>query len=131
MDPAEREAALEAVLRELLSDPDAPFQGTAVLYQDFLVRCRMRRIPGQPPALSGFKRRLAVARAGIGEGDAPEGWERAQSLAGGLDEDRARDWVVLRVLRRALRAIGEGARPTSDTRARLTACVAIAKAVQD
>ena len=37
----------------------------AVLYQDFLVRCRIRRIGGEPLDLPAFRRRLAVARAGV------------------------------------------------------------------
>src|SRR5690606_24257679 len=40
VDPAEREALIERVLREILEDPDASFRTVAVLYQDFLVRCR-------------------------------------------------------------------------------------------
>lgn len=53
--------------------------------------------------------------------------------AGGLEEDRARDWVVVRTVHRALWRLSEGpgvARRRS-TEEYLTACVAIAKAVQD
>ena len=53
------------MLREILDDPDAAFRSDAVLYQDFLVRCRIRRVPGEPLNLSAFRRRLAVARAGV------------------------------------------------------------------
>jgi streptomycin 6-kinase len=45
--------------------------------------------------------------------------------AAGLDEERARDWVIVRVVHRALSAIGTG-----DPDA-ITAAIAIAKAVQD
>ncbi|WP_141013599.1 aminoglycoside phosphotransferase family protein [Nocardioides sambongensis] len=48
--------------------------------------------------------------------------------AAGLDEDRARDWVILRVVVSAMRGIGEAeASPAED----VTTCVTIAKAVQD
>lgn len=50
----------------------------------------------------------------------------------GLDEDRCRDWVVVRVLHEALRAVQEARRtgraPDHDE---LTRCVSVAKAVQD
>jgi DNA helicase HerA-like ATPase len=41
---AERATALDAILREILADPEAAFRTVAVLYQDFLVRCRIHRI---------------------------------------------------------------------------------------
>src|SRR5690606_8675192 len=65
IDEAEREAGIDAVLGEILEDPDAGFRTDAVLYQDFRVRCRIRRVPGEPLHLSAFRRRLAVARAGV------------------------------------------------------------------
>jgi len=85
---AERETALDAILREILDDPEAAFRSVAVLYQDFLVRCRIRRIPGEPLNLNAFRRRLAVARAGVDTAKA-EGteWDRAVSFAGALEED--------------------------------------------
>ena len=46
-----------------------------------------------------------------------------------LEEDRARDWVVVRMLHRALREL-EG-HPTAPDHDDLTRCIAIAKAVQD
>ncbi|WP_137292001.1 aminoglycoside phosphotransferase family protein [Nocardioides dongxiaopingii] len=47
--------------------------------------------------------------------------------AAGLDEDRARDWVVVRMLGDVVRALAAH-RPDGD---RITRCVSIAKAVQD
>src|SRR5918995_2782246 len=85
---AEREVALDAILREILADPEAAFRSVAVLYQDFLVRCRIRRIGGEPLNLPAFRRRLAVARAGVDTATA-EGsdWDRAVAFAGDLEED--------------------------------------------
>ncbi|HZB61919.1 MAG TPA: ATP-binding protein [Microvirga sp.] len=85
---AEREVALDAILREILADPEAAFRSVAVLYQDFLVRCRIRRIGGEPLNLPAFRRRLAVARAGVDTATA-EGseWDRAVTFAGDLPED--------------------------------------------
>ncbi len=85
---AEREAALDAILREILADPEAAFRSVAVLYQDFLVRCRIRRVGGEPLNLPAFRRRLAVARAGVDTATAAGSeWDRAVALAGDLPED--------------------------------------------
>jgi streptomycin 6-kinase len=55
--------------------------------------------------------------------------------AAGLDEERARDWVVVRELHNALWCIEDAdrvARPlTASDRTYLTVAVTIAKAVQD
>ncbi|CAH1652022.1 helicase HerA domain-containing protein [Chelatococcus asaccharovorans] len=87
IDEAEREAGIDAVLREILEDPDAAFRSDAVLYQDFLVRSRIRRVPGEPLPLSAFRRRLAVARAGVDESTGGEAWVTALSLSEGLPDD--------------------------------------------
>lgn len=85
---AERDATLDAILREILDDPEAAFRSVAVLYQDFLVRCRIRRVAGEPLNLNAFRRRLAVARAGVDMATA-EGteWDRAVTFAADLTED--------------------------------------------
>jgi streptomycin 6-kinase len=49
--------------------------------------------------------------------------------AAGLDEDRARDWVVVRLMVNAMWELED--RPGAPDRAWLTTCVAVAKAVQD
>jgi hypothetical protein len=88
IDEAEREATIVSILAEMTDDPDAAFRTDAVLYQDFLVRCRIRRLPGEPPGLPEFRRRLAVAKAGV----APEiatgsAWQQALALSTELPED--------------------------------------------
>jgi hypothetical protein len=76
------------VMAELLEDPDAGFRSVAVLYQDFQVRCRIRRVPGEPLALPAFRRRLAVARAGVDdEVAAGDAWRQALALSEPLAED--------------------------------------------
>jgi hypothetical protein len=91
----EREAAIDAVMADILSDPDAAFRSIAVLYQDFTVRCRMRRL-GEALDLAAFRRRLAVARAGVGSKRAAEPeWERAASFAAGLAEELQGVFLIL------------------------------------
>ena len=48
----------------------------------------------------------------------------------GLDEDRARDWVVVRMVHNAMWELEDHPRPATDPDW-LTSCIAIAKAVQD
>lgn len=70
-------------------------------------------------------------------GDRPEAGQRRPALidAAGLDEDRARDWVVVRMLHNALWAVEDAERASrdldSDERDWITQCIAITKAVQD
>lgn len=88
IDEAERTAGIDAVMREILEDPDAAFRTDAVLYQDFLVRCRIRRVAGEPLQLAAFRRKLAVARAGVDRETAGgETWATALSLSESLPED--------------------------------------------
>ncbi|MCD7058968.1 ATP-binding protein [Pelagibacterium xiamenense] len=96
IDEKEREDAIAAVLAEILEDPDASYRSVAVLYQDFLVRCRIRRVPGAPPDLADFKRRFAVARAGVDTGtEQSEVWQQAMALAQTLSDDLQGVFLVL------------------------------------
>ncbi|GHA37690.1 ATP-binding protein [Devosia pacifica] len=96
IDAAERNAMIEEVMHQLLDDPDSGFRTTAVLYQDFLVRCRIRRVPGEAPSLSSFKRKLAIARAGA-EGTIAEdpAWQQALKLSESLTDDLQGVFLVL------------------------------------
>lgn len=66
-EPVDAEPVMTAALRALASDDDAAGKTTAVLFQDFQVRCRMLGLRQAPLDLAGFTRRLAAARAGIFE----------------------------------------------------------------
>jgi len=59
------EQALSEILAEMAAEEGSTFQPTAALYQDFSVRCRMRRIPANRLDLTGFRRRFAMSAAGI------------------------------------------------------------------
>ncbi|MCJ2071499.1 ATP-binding protein [Methylobacterium sp. J-030] len=96
MDPEAREAALAEVLASVLADADAAACTPATLYQDFTVRCRIRRLRGDTMGLPEFKRRLAVARAEAGGAVADDsGWARAQGIAAGLPDDLAGLFLVV------------------------------------
>lgn len=84
----EREERLGGVMAEILADPEAAFRSDSVLFQEFLVRARMRRIPGPPMALPDFRRRLAITRSGVGpELAGTEAWEQAIGLSGQVTDD--------------------------------------------
>lgn len=86
--PAEREAIMTEILRELMSDPEARSRQVAVLYQDFTVRCRMRALGRTHLSLEEFRRRLAVARAGAsGETVDSDAWQAAIAASLALPED--------------------------------------------
>ena len=88
LEPEEREAIMVEILRELMGDPEARSRQVAVLYQDFTVRCRMRRLGRTNLSLEEFRRRLAVARAGVSDSIATsEGWQTAVTASGTLPED--------------------------------------------
>ncbi len=88
IDEAERTVGIDRVLREILDDPEAAFRSDAVLYQDFLVRCRIRRVPGEPLDLAAFRRAFAVARAGVDRDTVTgEGWPVALGLSEELPAD--------------------------------------------
>jgi hypothetical protein len=84
----EREERLAGVLAEILDDPTSAFRTDSVLYQDFLVRLRMRRVPGPPIALPDFRRRVAISRSGVDATTAATvAWATALSLSSGVTDD--------------------------------------------
>jgi hypothetical protein len=88
MSEEDREALVSAALSEVLSDPGSAFRADGELYQDFLVRCRIRRVPGPPMVLKAFRRRMAIIRSGACEETlASEGWQKALGLIDGVMED--------------------------------------------
>ncbi|MGB3339401.1 MAG: ATP-binding protein [Devosia sp.] len=115
IDEAERNKQIDAIMAELLGDPDASFRTVAVLYQDFLVRCRIRRVPGEPPALPAFKRRLAVARVAPDvETAGSDAWQQALTMSEALTDDVQGVFLVL-----AQAAVTSAPCPSDATLARL------------
>ncbi|MCB1419191.1 MAG: ATP-binding protein [Notoacmeibacter sp.] len=100
-DAADREERIAATMREIMEDPDSGFRTDAELYQDFLVRCRIRKVPGDAPSMAAFRSLLAVARAGVDEETAAgDGWRHAVDMSRSVPEDL--QGVFLMVARAAL-----------------------------
>jgi uncharacterized protein len=86
---AKRREQLDNVLHAVTQQPHAAFQAIGVLYQEFVVRCRIEGLGAAVPNLSDFRRRLMRARAGLGS-DATEdddGWQDVSARASLLPED--------------------------------------------
>ncbi|UCI09049.1 ATP-binding protein [Mesorhizobium sp. B1-1-8] len=87
-DLAERRERVDRVLQALLVEPEAGFRAVGVLYQEFVVRCRIEGLGLAVPDLAEFRRMLTHARAGLGsdmaDGDA---WQDVSTRASLLPDD--------------------------------------------
>lgn len=108
MPDEERDAVIDAVLREMVEDPEATYRQPAVLFQDFAVRCRMQRLTSPGLDLAGFRRRLAMARAGL-YGELDEGWLDAMAIGASLPDDMLAPFLLV------ARAARDGQEAPSDT----------------
>ncbi|MCA6109077.1 ATP-binding protein [Bradyrhizobium cenepequi] len=85
---AERREQVDRILSAVLAEPDAGFRAIGVLYQEFVVRCRIEGLGSAVPDLNDFRRMLTRARAGLGsdlvEDDA---WQDVSVRASILPED--------------------------------------------
>ncbi|MBZ9742007.1 MULTISPECIES: ATP-binding protein [unclassified Mesorhizobium] len=87
-DLAERRARMDRVLRAILAEPDAGFRVIGVLYQEFVVRCRIEGLASVIPDLQEFRRMLTRARAGVGSDMAEDdAWRDVSVRASLLPED--------------------------------------------
>ncbi|MDX3910047.1 MAG: ATP-binding protein [Sphingobium sp.] len=93
-DQAASDTAVITVLQEMVGDPGSAFQSMAVLYQDFTVRCRMHRLTKVPLDLPAFRRRFAMAQAGMFDPMDPR-WELPLSAAGRLPEDMLAPFLLI------------------------------------
>ncbi|WP_419759050.1 helicase HerA domain-containing protein [Acidisoma sp.] len=93
---AERRARLDGILQEILADPEAGFRAIGVLYQDFLVRCRIGGLGASAPDLQAFRRMLTHARAGVGaEASEDASWQEVAARGAALPEDMQGIFLML------------------------------------
>lgn len=88
-DLAERRERVDRVLRAILAQPDAGFRVIGVLYQEFVVRCRIEGLASVVPDLPQFRRMLTRARAGLGSDMAAgdDAWQDVSVRASLLPDD--------------------------------------------
>ncbi|ESY70159.1 ATP-binding protein [Mesorhizobium sp. M0051] len=88
-DLAERRERVDRVLRAILAQPDAGFRVIGVLYQEFVVRCRIEGLASVVPDLPEFRRMLTRARAGLGSDMAAgdDAWQDVSVRASLLPDD--------------------------------------------
>lgn len=93
-DASESEAIIAAVIADMLADADMEAQPVASQYQDFTVRCRMRRMIRAPLDLSGFRRRFALAQAGIADPSDPI-WADLLGIATRVPDDMLAPFMLM------------------------------------
>ena len=88
------ENVIAEVLADMVAEQDCGFQPVATLYQDFSVRCRMKRLPKSPLGLPEFHRRLAMAMAGLFD---PKGahWLEIAPLAARVPDDMLAPFLLI------------------------------------
>jgi hypothetical protein len=78
----------------MADEEGSTFQPTPVLYQDFTVRCRMRRIPADRLDLVNFRRRFAMAAAGFADAS-DERWTDVLRIAQSVPDDLVGPFLVV------------------------------------
>lgn len=91
--PAAEQAVAE-ILAEIAADEGSTFQPPASLYQDFSVRCRMRGLSAKQLDLNTFRRRIAMAAAGIFD-PVDERWADILRLAGAIPDDLLGPYLLI------------------------------------
>jgi uncharacterized protein len=78
------------VLAEILDETGGSARSSAVLYQDFLVRCRRRGVLGTPVDIRAFRRKVTAARAGLDIASEHPDWAAAVVRAEELPDEMHR-----------------------------------------
>ncbi|MDG5750021.1 ATP-binding protein [Qipengyuania sp. XHP0211] len=85
---------LEAIIHAMANEDGVAFQSASAQYQTFLTRCRRERIIGPMPDMRAFRRRFAMAGAGLDE--LPEETAaRIMELAEAVEEDLLAPFLVI------------------------------------
>jgi hypothetical protein len=93
--PDARQALVEDIFAEMLADPEAAFRPVPILYQDFLVHCRLKRLGGAETSMPAFRRRLSLARAGVSEDTDDEDWRVVIQRSEALPEEMQGVYLML------------------------------------
>ncbi|MFZ2995462.1 helicase HerA domain-containing protein [Sphingobium sp.] len=94
LDFGQNEPVVIAVLDEIVADLGDATPSVANLYQDFGVRCRMKGLKQPPLDLPAFRKRFAMAQAGMADADDPR-WADAMKAAAPLPEDMLAPFLLI------------------------------------
>lgn len=94
LDFGQNEPVIIAVLEEIVVDLGDAQPSVATLYQDFGVRCRMKGLRQPPLDLPAFRKRFAMAQAGMADADDPR-WNDALRAAEPLPEDMLAPFLLI------------------------------------
>jgi len=83
---AEIDAAIGRILLDMAAEEDCTFQPAAKLFNDFAVRCRMQRLTAGQVDMAQFRRRFALALAGVSD-ERTGPWPEILRIAGALADD--------------------------------------------
>jgi hypothetical protein len=92
--PEEVRAILDEILSDMAAEENATFQPIASLFQDFSVRCRMGKVAAHIGDVSRFRRRFAMAVAGIADPDDPQ-WSALLGLAESVADDLLAPFLLI------------------------------------
>lgn len=103
---SEIDAAVADILLEMAAEEGCTFQSPATLFQDFSVRCRMQRLTAGHVDMTQFRRRFAMAIAGVSDPN-EDPWKDILRVARPLSDDLLAPFLII------ARAAHEG-RPCPD-----------------
>ncbi len=92
--PQEVRNILSEIFADMVAEDQATFQPAATLYQDFTIRCRMRRVGAHAGDIAKFGRRFAMAVAGITDPDEPQ-WASLLAVAQSVPDDVLAPFLVI------------------------------------
>jgi len=92
--PAEVMDIMAEIMADIASEPECTYQPLASLFQDFTVRCRMKRIGSHVGDATQFRRRFAMALAGIYRPHDQE-WAELLNLARSVPDDLMAPFLVI------------------------------------
>jgi hypothetical protein len=92
---AEKEAEVDAIFAEILSDPEAAFRPVPLIYQEFAYHCRVKRLDTHGNDMAAFRRRLALARAGLESGMDDPDWARVLEVSESLPEEMQGAYLLI------------------------------------
>lgn len=91
---SEIDDAVTAILLDMAAEEGCTFQPPATLFQDFSVRCRMQRLTAGHVDMTQFRRRFAMAVAGVSEPDG-QAWKDILRVARPLSDDLLAPFLVI------------------------------------